>query len=350
MHFPYQTSRITLPIGKLPMDLLKQLLKRYSVKDDRVVVGPEVGEDAAVVDIGGPNYLIAKTDPITFTAERIGWYAVHINANDIATMGGLPRWFLATLLLPEARTTPAEVEKIFQDIFDACQSLGISLIGGHTEVTAGLTRPVIIGQMLGEVEKERLVRTSGARVGDAIILTKGIAVEGTAIIARERTREVARLFGDEMLAKCRRFIYQPGISVLKEARIAVERARVHAMHDPTEGGLATALHEIGQAADVGIAIQADAVKVFPETRQLCDHYRIDPMGLIASGALLISVEPDQAHSLLAALEREGIPAAIIGNVTSKSQGFKILTSSGLQELPIYEQDELTKISGHPDLA
>lgn len=339
-----RSGRTTLPVGKLPLGVLDALLKRYLLPDESLVVGPGVGEDAAVIDTGGPRYLIAKTDPITFTAHRIGWYAVHINANDIAAMGGRPRWFLAALLLPEQKTTPAEVERIFKELSESCQSLGISLVGGHTEVTRGLERPIVIGQMLGEVEKERLVRSDGAREGDAIILTKGVAIEGTAIIAREYGEEVERLFGAQMVARCKRFIYEPGLSVLREALVAGETARIHAMHDPTEGGLATALHEVAWAAGVGVVVASEAIHIFAETRLLCQHYHLDPLGLIASGALLIMVEAGQAHKVLGALQKEQIPAAIIGRVVSKDQGVKIETPSGLQELPLFERDELTKIS------
>lgn len=146
------------PVGKLPMEVLARQLNRNRIFDKRVVVGPAIGEDAAVIDTGGPRYLIAKTDPITFTIDRIGWYAVHINANDIAAMGGQPKWFLATLLLPEGETGERDVEKIFDQIMETCQSLGISLIGGHTEITYDLHRPIVVGQMLGEVEREKLIR------------------------------------------------------------------------------------------------------------------------------------------------------------------------------------------------
>ena len=209
------------------MKVLERLLRQNSITDPRVIVGPSIGEDAAVIDTGGPRYLVAKTDPITFTADQIGWYAVHINANDIATMGARPVWFLATLLLPQNLTTEGVAEKIFRDVLEACQMIGVSLVGGHTEITHGLTRPIVVGQMLGEVDKNRLVRTNGARPGDVIILTKGIAIEGTAIIARERADEVARILGKEALARCQNFVFRPGISVLKDAVIATESGEIH---------------------------------------------------------------------------------------------------------------------------
>lgn len=331
------------PVGKLPIRTLEDLLKRNKIKDPRVIVGPGIGEDAAVIDTGGPRYLIAKTDPITFTADQIGWYAVHINANDIATMGARPLWYLATLLLPEDLTTRDLAEKIFQDTMKACKSIGVSLIGGHTEITSGLSRPIVVGQMLGEVEKHRLVRTNGARPGDAIILTKGLAIEGTAVIARERVDEMLQIFGEQTLTRCRNFMYDPGLSVIKEALVASEHASVHAMHDPTEGGLATALHEVALAANVGLLVQAETVPVFPETQAICNHYHLNPLGLIASGALLIILQANEAEKVLTGLRSQGIAATVIGEVTDKSKGVKLLTADGLSDLPLYEQDELTKI-------
>jgi hydrogenase maturation factor len=336
------TSR-RFPIGKLPVKTLERLLKQNKINDRRVVVGPGIGEDAAVIDTGGPRYLIAKTDPITFAVDRIGWYAVHINANDIATKGARPSWYLATLLLPEELTTLEVAEKIFADTLEACRSIGVNLIGGHTEVTTGLTRPIVVGQMLGEVDKDKLVRADGAQKGDVIILTKGIAIEGTAVIAREHESDLLMALDEETLTRCRMFMYQPGISVLKEALAATESGAVHAMHDPTEGGLATALHELAWAADVGLHIDAEVIPVFPETQSLCNHYHLDPLGLIASGALLIVTPPVEADKIIASLKREAIAATVIGEITHKSQGVKMLTADGLQNLPRYEQDELTKI-------
>jgi hydrogenase maturation factor len=197
--------------------------------------------------------------------------------------------------------------------------------------------------MLGEVEKHRLVRTNGARQGDAILLTKGIAVEGTAVIAREHEDEMLPILGDQTLMRCQNFMYDPGISVLKEAFAAMASGSIHAMHDPTEGGLATALHEVARAAGVGMLIHADRVPVFPETQAICNHYHLDPMGLIASGALLIILPVSEVEQVVASLRAHGVAATNIGAVTGKRQGVKLLTADGICDLPLYEQDELTKI-------
>ena len=331
-----------LPLGKLKLELLDRLLKTYTSTDERVLVGPKVGEDAAVIDFG-ETYLVAKTDPITFVADDIGWYTIVVNANDIATRGAVPKWFLATILLPENATTAKTVETIFAQLSDACRRYKISLCGGHTEVTYGIDRPLVIGQMLGEVAKEKLIQTSGAHIGDDILLTKGIAVEGTSIIARVKAQELQGNYSDDFLQTCRKFIHTPGISVVKDALTAAQCGNVSAMHDPTEGGLATGLHELAEASGVGVQIEYNAIPVFPETEQLCREYHLEPLGLIASGALVLTAAPTETPHIVAGLREEGISACVIGHVIPAQEGRMLFNDHHAVPLPIYHQDELTKI-------
>src|SRR5262245_33278454 len=221
-----------LPVGKLRAELLERQFKKCASGGERVVVGPRVGEDAAVIDMGD-RYLVATTDPITFATDEAGWYALHVNANDLAVRGARPLWFLATVLLPEGRTSEEGVETLFGEVAAACAELGVALVGGHTEVPAGLPRVIVAGCMLGEVAKDRLVTTGGARVGDALLLTKGAPLEGAAILARERADE-ARQRGVPagVIERARELLRRPGISVVPEARLACGAARVPAMHDP----------------------------------------------------------------------------------------------------------------------
>jgi len=337
------TTDQPLPIGKLPMDLLASLLARYAHPNDRVVVGAEVGEDAAAIDMGD-RYLVVKTDPITFVTDEIGWYVVNVNANDIATRGATPRWFLCTLLLPEKETLPSTVERIFRQIAEACEGIGVALCGGHTEVTYGIDRPIAVGVMLGEVEKGRLVSTRGVRPGDSIILTKGIAVEGTAILAREKAEELRERFSEAFLERCRGFLREPGISVIREAHVATSVAQVHAMHDPTEGGLATALRELAAAGHVGLRIQREATQVLPETEALCAHLGLDPLGLIASGALLIAVGPEATGRVIKALTEEGVQASVIGTATEDPAELTLVGRDGSEgPLPEFPRDELARL-------
>lgn len=332
------------PVGKIDPDYLSSLIERYrGVSDPSLVVGPQIGEDAAVIDIGGDDYLIAKTDPITFATDQIGRYVVTVNANDIACMGGMPRWFLATILLPEKRTDKGLVEDIFDQLADACKRLGIAICGGHTEVTSGIDRPIVIGQMLGTVRKERIVRSSGARVGDHIILTKGIAIETTALLAREKEKVLAEEFGRAFIQRCKDFIERPGISVRMDAGTAVEAGEVHAMHDPTEGGLATGLHELARASGVGMEIWRERIPVFNETLALCSFFGLDPLGCIASGALLIVSDPVSSSDILNALGAVGISCEPIGLVKEEDEGVIIVDERGESPLPFFEQDEITRV-------
>ena len=332
-----------LAVGKLPPQILERLLGKLTPADPRVVMGPRLGEDAAVLDMGD-RYLVATADPITFATDEAGWYALHVNANDIAVRGARPMWFLATVLLPEGAATDATVERLFADLGEACAELGVALIGGHTEVTAGLPRAIVSGCMLGEVAKDRLVTTGGARPGDTLLLTKGVPLEGTAIVARERAAEAARrgVPGD-VVKRAQDFLRRPGISVVPEARAACAAARVHAMHDPTEGGVATACWELAQAADVGLRVDRERIPVLREGRVLCEAFGLDPLGTIASGALLLAVDPGDAEGVIAACRGAGVECAAIGRVTDPSQGVSLVTGGHARPMPTFPQDEITRI-------
>ncbi|MCJ7735873.1 MAG: AIR synthase family protein [Anaerolineae bacterium] len=331
----------TYPLGKLPADELARLLTTCEPLDSRVLVGPGIGHDAAVISFG-ETYLVAKSDPITFVISDIGWYAVNVNANDLACMGATARWFLATLLLPENRTNAELVESIFQQIREACGEMSIELVGGHTEITHGLDHPIVLGCMLGEVTPEKLVRPGGAQPGDTLIVTKGIAVEGTAIIAQEKRAEVAE-FDEAFLAHCRGFLRDPGISVVRDAEIATAAGAVHAMHDPTEGGLATGLWELAAASGCGLEVDEGAIPILPETRELCDKLNLDPLGLIASGSLLMAVDPDDAQNILDALQNEGIDAAAVGRVVEDHARVVLMDEDAERPMPQFARDEITRL-------
>ena len=242
---------VRLRPGKLPNSLLKQMLKGLRVDDPRVLIGPGVGEDAAHISFGGVT-LIAKADPVTFATDLIGWYAVNVNANDVAASGGTPRWFLATVLLPEGIDSGGAAA-IFNQVKEAADELGVEVIGGHTEVTIGLPRPIVCGAMLGEAPASKAVSTSGAKVGDSVVLTRGIAIEGTSIVAREMPeRLMAAGVGQDVIDRSANYLFDPGISVVAAARVAMESGGVTGMHDPTEGGLATALWEVAEACGHGL--------------------------------------------------------------------------------------------------
>lgn len=334
-------NEFTLPVGKIPPELLNRLLLKINITDTRVVLGPRIGEDATAIDFG-EKFLLLKTDPITFVAEDIGYYAVHINANDIAACGGKPKWFLVTLLIPEGFSSD-DVERLFNQINHACSAIGVSLCGGHTEITYGLDRPIVVGLMAGEVDRQRLVSTAGAKEGDLLILTKGIPLEATSIIAREKYDELVEKTGIEFVERCKNFIYDPGISVIKDAEISMNAGKVHAMHDPTEGGIAMALYELSVASSVGIRVYGDSIPVIPEFERLRQFYPLDPLGAISSGSLLISSPPDDARRILDALVASGVKASIIGEIVSADMGLKIKWGDRWMDLPRFERDEIAKL-------
>jgi len=329
-------------VGKLPADLLDSLLKKIEVKGPRVVIGPRIGEDAAVLEMGD-GYLVATTDPITFVEERIGWYGVNVNANDVATMGAEPRWFLATLLLPQGKTDERLAEKIFDDILESCGELGVTLCGGHTEITGGLDRPILVGQMLGEVGRGRLVTPDRIAPGDTVLLTKGVAVEGTAILAMGKGGSVSDKIDSGLISRAKGFLDDPGISVVRAALTACRVADVHGMHDPTEGGIATGLWELARASGHGLRIEGEAVPVFPETQAFCEALGLDPWGLIASGALLIVVNPKDVGKVKSALSDEGILCVSVGQVVPIEEG--LIVHRGGEELPLkpFGKDELVRV-------
>ena len=335
-------SKKSLPIGKLPSELLARLLAQAPADDPRVLRKPGIGLDCAVVDAGSTLF-VYKSDPITFATDEIGWYLVQVNANDIATTGATPRWLLATLLLPEKQTTEELVEQISGQIYKACREIGVSVIGGHTEITFGLERPIVIGTMIGEVERERLITPRGARTGDRVLLTKGVPVEATAILAREFPHRLRDVLSAEELDQARAFLHEPGISILREARIATQAGRVTAMHDPTEGGLAAALWELAEASGTSLYVDPDAVPVPTLSARVCQAFGIDPLAAIASGALLLATPASDAPHIRRALETEGIVCAEVGVVEAGPAAAWQKKGAGREALPRPERDEIARV-------
>jgi len=329
--------------GKLNPALLKRLLKKcQGKKDKRVIVGPKIGEDATIIDFSD-RYLVVKTDPITYTSQKIGYFAPIINANDIACRGAKPRWFLATILLPERKTDSELVEEIFKDIDRACKELGVSVVGGHTEITPGISNPIVVGTMIGEVEKEKLIITSQARVGDLILLVKPVAIEGTAIIAREKEKELRkRGYKDNFIKRAQNLIFNPGISIVKEALLA-SKFDVHAMHDITEGGILGALWELSFASKCGMVVFEDKIPILKECKILCQEFNLDPLKLIGSGSFILTASEKEALEIIKLFTKEKIECAVIGEIQEKSFGLKIKRGNKILKFSYPKRDEITKI-------
>jgi hydrogenase expression/formation protein HypE len=331
-----------LPVGKLPLEHLQSLLKQPPKLDPRLFIGPQIGEDAAVIDVGD-RYLVVATDPITFATDHIGRYAVHVNANDVAVLGARPLWFFVVMLLPEGRTKPELAETIMVDVRSACEELDVALGGGHTEIAQGIDRPILVGQMIGEVARTRLVRKTSVAVGDQLLLTRGLAIEGTAILAREKSERLTGRVDPDLLMRAARFLTEPGISVVSAALAATNlEGSVHAMHDPTEGGLATGLFELVAPAGLGVQIVRERIPVFAETDAICSALGLDPLKLIASGALLVALAPDRADSVMAAIRSTGTPVALIGEMRPSSEGLTIVTDGRIEPLRPAVRDEIAR--------
>lgn len=315
----------SLETGKLQPALLKQIvLSRLGIDDPRVLLGPHVGEDASIIDFG-QKALVVHSDPITGAVENLGWLAVNVCANDIATRGVRPLWLLIVILLPE-NTTSAQLKSLTTQIDEAAKKLGAAVVGGHSEITPSIKRPVVITTAIGETHKGKFLRTSGAKAGDHIIVTKGAAIEGTAILASELTKQLQGKIKAKTLERAKQFIKMT--SVVEDALTAVEAGEVHAMHDATEGGIAGGLQEIAWASSIGLVAYEEKILISKETEAICKALDIDPLRTISSGALIISAEPKSAGKIVASLEEKGIRSSIIGKATSKKDGAYILRKDG----------------------
>jgi len=327
--------------GKLPLELLGDLLSKIIIKDPQVILGATPGEDAAVIDLGD-RFLVAKMDPITFVTDKIGWYLVQINSNDLFVMGAKPRWLMATLLFPENYSKKL-ITNIFNQLIDSCEDANITLIGGHTEITYGLERPLAIGSILGEVNKNEVIYTSGAQVGDEIILTKGIAIEGTSIIAREKEIELLSLgISKKSINNAKNYLFNPGISVKNDSEVAINSGVVTSMHDPTEGGLFGALEEVSVAANVGLHIEENNIHILPECAEICLKTGINPFGMIASGSLLCTVKPESSKKLIDSLKLSGSFGYKIGKIMPKEYGSMLVSKKGTKKMPTFKRDEIAR--------
>lgn len=329
-----------LPAGKLPNDLLKEFLGQFVCDDPSVLIQPGVGDDTAAVDVAPEEVVVLKSDPITFVTDSIGAYAVIINANDIATSGAVPRWFLTSLLFP-INTTPDGIQRVMRDIAQACRRWGITLCGGHTEITDVVTRPIVTGMLVGTVAKINLIDKKNMRTGDMVLMTKGAGIEGTAIIARECGDRLKALgMQDNEIMECGQYLFR--ISILEEARLAARSGNVSAMHDVTEGGIATALEELSAAGGCKIRINMDKISVYPRTAKLCHALSINPLGLIGSGCLLICCEKNTAERLQSAILEAGIDVTCIGEVLEKGQGIEAYADDKPVPWPHFDVDELAR--------
>ena len=327
------------PPGKVPTEILQKIVfKHLGTRRRDVILGPAVGEDAAIVKVGEKALAIA-TDPVTGAEEWLGWLAVHVSANDVATCGVQPLWFSSCILLPESSNEEL-VEGICGQMDRAANQLDVAIIGGHCEVTPGLDHPIVVGCSVGVAENGRYVTSGGAKTGNKIIMTKGAGIEGTAILASDRREELLKIFDEHFLKEAEDFFAK--VSIVKEALIAFGTGGVSAMHDPTEGGVAGGLHELADAANVDFRVYEERILISEETRKICAHFKIDPLQLISSGTLLITATEEKTEEIVGKLLKSGVHASVIGEIKKPDVGRKLVTRTGETELVRPISDHLWK--------
>ncbi|HDJ89501.1 MAG TPA: hydrogenase assembly protein HupF, partial [Thermoprotei archaeon] len=303
---------------KLSPNLLeKYIFNRIGIADPSVILGPRYGEDAAIIDLDD-KYLVIHTDPITGAVKNIGWLAVNIVSNDIAVRGVKPRWILLTILLP-MHFSEKEIDIITRQIDKAAREIGAMIIGGHTEFTIDIDRPIISATAIGIALDKRIVKTCGMRENDYILMTKGAGLEGTSILATDfEEKLLEKGVSEKVILNAKNFIRE--ISVVREALLLARY--VNSMHDPTEGGVLNGLAEMAYASNMGIDLWLDKVLIRDETKIICEKLGINPLRLISSGTLLASIPSENINKVCSILDRERISYSIIGKVR-RNKGIRI---------------------------
>lgn len=321
-----------MKVGKLPPEILFSSIYPYLGKQRKeVLVHSGLGEDCSIIDFG-ENVAVLSTDPITGANENSSYLSVYISCNDIAACGAEPIGILTTLLMPPD-TTYYKIRSIMKEIHNAASKIGIEVLGGHSEITFTVKKPVISVTAIGITKKDKYVTSQGAKPGDKVIVTKALGLEGTSILATDFEHFIKDKLPAKIIDKAKNFIRD--ISVIKDGLIAA-KAGVSAMHDITEGGILGACYEISVASKVGIRIYKEKLPILPETTTICELFGIDPLGLISSGSMLICTSfPDK---VIKNLKKADIKATIIGDIIEEGRFIK---TQG-KDLPLIppERDEL----------
>jgi hydrogenase expression/formation protein HypE len=332
---------LPLPLGKLPAEFLGERLAAFGGEGRSVLVGAAIGEDAAAVNVVGDDVLVLASDPVTLASDAMARCLVLANANDVAACGATPRWLLTTLLFPPG-TSASEVSALICDIHAACADCGLVLCGGHTEITDVVSRPLAVGMAAGTAPASGLLDKRRIRQGDRLLLTKGLAIEGTGLIARDFGGRLAKAgIPAAEVAESAELLER--MSILEEARIARTFAGVSALHDVTEGGVATAVSELGAAGGRRLRVHLDRIPIYRQTERICEALDLDPLGLLGSGALLITCAPAEAGQLREALRDAGIEVVEIGEVLDAGEGVEALRDGLPAEWPRFERDEMTRL-------
>ncbi len=323
-----------MKIGKVPVDVLRDIIiGKIKTRRPEVLVGSAVGEDCAVLDFKD-QLCVISTDPITGAVAEIGSLAIHIACNDIASNGAEPVAVMMTVLAPEG-TTKEDFARIMEDASGAAAQNNVEIMGGHTEITDVVNRVLISTVALGKHSRENMVTTSGARVGDVVLMTKTAGLEGTAILAHDKESELMQIIEPAIIERAKGLKNQ--ISVVPEGMIA-GRIGVNSMHDATEGGVLGALWELAEASGKGLRVELGSIPVLPETSAICEAFNIDPYRLISSGVMVMTLDAEKVTELGDALNSRQIPWSVVGTVTAKD---RLIISQGAETaLEPPEVDEL----------
>lgn len=326
-----------MKLGKVSETILKRsVFKQLNIKRDEVLVGPNVGEDCSAIKFNHDEVCVVSTDPITGAIEDIGYLAVHITANDLASSGAEPIGILMTLLLPE-EFEEGNLKKIMQDTNKACEELNIQVMGGHTEVTNAVNKPVVSITGIGKAKEDQLVLTGKAEVGQDIILTKWAGLEGTAIIAKDHEEILRGHFNSSLIDNAIELgIY---LSVVEESKVAIDHG-VTSMHDVTEGGVFGALWELGVCSNVGLRVELDKIPVKQETIEICEYYDLNPYKLISSGCMLITAY--NGNELVEKLRLHNIESNVIGKIVDGNDRV-VIQEDTINSLQPPKTDELYKV-------
>ncbi len=327
-----------MEIGKIPADVLEKIvlkpLTENKIRED-VIIRPATGEDCAAIDMED-KLCVVSSDPITGADNDAGYLAVHINCNDIASAGAEPVGILLTVLLP-----PGTDEKLLMELSKgakrAADELGIEILGGHTEVTAAVNKPVISGTAIGKAQRGAFVSTSGAKVGQDIIITKWAGLEGTAVIAADNEKYLREILGDDIVGSAMEF--KNHISVVKEALVAASMGAT-CIHDATEGGVLGAIWEVCSCSCVGCEVEELLIPIRKETAAIAAVAGIDPLRLISGGTLILTAF--DGDKIIKRLEEENISAKIIGKV--KDGKARIKRNGAYEDMEAPVSDELYKVS------
>lgn len=326
-----------MEIGKVPENILKRsVLKQIGHRRPEVILTPEVGEDCSAVIPGVGETFVLSVDPVTAASKEMGTLAVHITANDLASSGAEPIGVMLSILLPP-RKREKYLRELMEEIERACSSLGMEIMGGHTEVTDAVNKPVVTVTGVGKIPKDELISTGGLRPGDELVMTKWAGLEGTAIIVREKEEKLLETLPEELVDTAAGFLKY--ISVVPEAAVA-RRTGASAMHDVTEGGIFGALWEMGAAAGVGITVDLKKIPIRQETIEVCEVFGLNPYQMMSSGSMLIGCA--NGNFMAEELEKQGIPAAVIGRATSSNDRV-IVNGEETRFLEPAGSDELYKI-------